>query len=161
MNDRIKIKSSGFLILSRILAAIIIVALVLTALFGMIDPRTQKQKDSDYKKEFLSKPHAQAAVEGLEFAYVSSLNNTPEQISVFNTMGKTYVRITFKDQIGQYISVYYDTSSDKEITSYEYNSAYNSIAAVQNFVGNKKKIATTFEGEELQIICEEVIKKWR
>lgn len=160
MNETIKIKSSVFLIVSRILAAIIIITLILTALFGMIDPRTQKQKDSDYRKEFLSKPHAQAAVEGLEFAYVHNLNNTPVHISVFNPMGKTYVCITFKDSIGQYISFYYDTSSDKEITSQEYDTAYNSIATVQNFVGNKKKIATTFEGEDLQIICEEVMEKW-
>lgn len=157
MNEKLKMKPSGVLIFSRILAAILVLTLAGVAFFGIVDFRTQEQKDADARQEFLEKSHSQAALKGLRGAYRESLGITPERIVVFNATGKLYVAVLSKDSIGMYTTFYYNATDEKEIDSWEYDKAYNSIASYHNFTGSKMQ-TTKIENEELQILCEEVWK---
>ena len=50
MNENVKIPSSAILILSRILAAIFLVGFIVTTAIGVIDFRTEKQKENEQRE---------------------------------------------------------------------------------------------------------------
>ena len=160
MNEQLSKKPSVPLIICRILAAVIVLGLVISGLCGIIDLRTQEQKDAAYKETLMERQYVSAAMEGIRAAYQNQFNITPERVVVFNA-GETYVAVLAKDLTGMYVTTYYNASANKSISSYEYDKAYNSIASYQNFVGSTKEITTKFEGTDLQILCEEVLKEWR
>ena len=155
MNDQLKMQPSWLLILTRIVVFGSILSLFAIALYGAIDPRTKEEKAADYRKELLADYRAQAAIEGIRAAYRKSITANVEAVYVLHGRGEVYVAVAAKDSLGNYEYTYFDAKNDKVITSHEYSKISNAIASYHNFVGKKNDMETTYEGADLQILCEE------
>lgn len=158
MNDHLNLKPSVFLTICRIIATVLVLAIVGAALLGLFDIRTEAQKREDRKEELLAGDEAQVAVEAMKFAYLRCPDITPESISVLTTTSKNYVCVIGKDDSGDEVSVCYNVTAKEEISASEYNETFTSLRRYYNYIGKKINFVKTFLDEELQFICEEAGK---
>lgn len=146
MNETLKMKPSVFLIISRIVAAVLVLLLIGMAFFGIFDFRTEEQKIADFKEKLVTDSYAQAALKGLRSAYRQGGDITPERVSVFRESGLLYVAVAAKNVAGESVAFFYNATSNKSISARDYTTACR-----DPLLG-----VTNYEDLELRVLCEEV-----
>jgi hypothetical protein len=146
MNEKLKMKPSVFLVISRVVATILVLLIIGMAFFGIFDFRSEEQKIADFKEEILTDSFTQAALRGLRYAFNRTSRDSPESISVFSKSENIYVAVTFKGDDGKSIKYYYNATLGKGIDAKAYGSAINDV-----LFGIR-----TYADWECRVLCEEV-----
>ena len=158
MNENLEMKASPLLVITRIIFLIVIALIVVCVFFGLVDMRSDAQKEADYRKEVLEKEFAGAAVEAINISQEKYPDAIIEKVSIVTGKNKVLVEVTAVNDVDQYVRTYYNTKQNTLVNEATYKDLYYSNMASSFYVGKNGDIETVFEGEELIILCEEARK---
>ncbi len=159
MNENLKMKASSLLIATRIIFIIIIALILVCAFFGVVDIRSDEQKEADYRKEVLEETFAQAAIEAIKISQENYPYAEIEKVSVIGGAGKVLVKVTALNGVNQYVWTYYNAKNNTIVDESVYDNLYYSLMTSSFYAGHDgDDIETIFEGKGLIILCEEATK---
>ena len=159
MDEKLKVGKSPLYVLTVCVAVICVVAFLVFSVLGLVDFRTDKQKEADYRKELINHSLFDDAKEFAEKILESVDNitnrNTVVRISCIRTYNSSYRNEEQKVVLIEYNSVTYCYSTTKYSSSYILCNPQ-----VYSVLKNNSRVLSKLilEGEDLNILFEEAEK---
>lgn len=158
MYKELKLKSSFSLIAGRVLLVLLSVAIISFMFLGLVDIRSEEDKQADAKNQLMAETSFKCGVEALQYAYASK-NYDIQKVKSVAYLGEAgiWLLITYYDSGNMECKISYDYNRGKGYSDGTMYSEKLGMALAQNsFLGKTNNdCQTIYEGDNLKIMIEE------